>query len=47
MFTPLILLLKGGIEVQMLDTLHKKLIEYTFDKEVGTLYKDYYAYLTV
>ena len=45
--TPLILLLKGGIEVQMLDTLHKKLIEYTFDKEVGTLYKDYYAYLTV
>ena len=45
--TPLILLLKGGIEVQMLDTLHKELIEYTFDKEVGTLYKDYYAYLTV
>ena len=45
--TPLIFLLKGGIEVQMLDTLHKKLIEYTFDKEVGTLYKDYHAYLTV
>ena len=45
--TPLIFLLKGGVEVQMLDTLHKKLIEYTFDKEVGTLYKDYYAYLTV
>ena len=45
--TPLIFLLKGGIEVQMLDTLHKKLIEYTFDKETGTLYKNHYPYLTI
>ena len=45
--TPLILLLKGGIEVQMLDTLHKKLIEYAFDKETGTLYKNHYPYLTI
>ena len=45
--TPLIFLLKGGSEVQMLDTLHKKLIEYTFDKETRTLYKNHYPYLTI
>lgn len=36
---PLVFLLKGGVQVQMLDTLHKKMIEYFYDEEQDYSYK--------